>query len=165
LTLAAAVTRVEAAGAAPPKRKPLGANEREAVLASMAMQVQDLEKASRAEAEAKRQADTRELDPLLLPFEEYFFVEMGSARGRAGAGAAGRRVTTARQIRTSPRTTRSTASTVGGVCSIAPTRSSSRMPICRRPAPGNRGRSPRRPCRCSRFRRVSTNWKCRCATV
>jgi len=51
-----------------------------AASAALAMQVKDMEKASRAEAEAKRKAESRELDPLLFPFEEYFFVELGSAR-------------------------------------------------------------------------------------
>ena len=63
-----------------------GASSRQATAAAAAasaaltMQVKDLEKASRAEAEAKRKAESRELDPLLFPFEEYFFVELGSAR-------------------------------------------------------------------------------------
>ena len=58
-----------------------------AASASLAQQQKDLEKQQRAAEEAKRKAETRELDPLLFPFEEYFFVE--SATGR-GAGAGGR---------------------------------------------------------------------------
>jgi hypothetical protein len=56
-----------------------------AASASLALQQKDLEKQQRAAAEAKRKAETRELDPLLFPFEEYFFFDMGSARsvGRA----------------------------------------------------------------------------------
>ena len=63
-----------------------GASSRQATAAAAAasaaltQQTKELEKASRAEAEAKRKAETRELDPLLFPFEEYFFVELGSAR-------------------------------------------------------------------------------------
>jgi hypothetical protein len=51
-----------------------------AASAALTMQTKEIEKASRAEAEAKRKAETREIDPLLFPFEEYFFVELGSAR-------------------------------------------------------------------------------------
>jgi len=56
-----------------------------AASASLALQQKDLEKQQRAAADAKRKAETRELDPLLFPFEEYFFFDMGSARsvGRA----------------------------------------------------------------------------------
>jgi hypothetical protein len=50
-----------------------------AASALLTQQVKDLEKASRAESEAKRKAEAKELDPLLFPFEEYFFVELGSA--------------------------------------------------------------------------------------
>jgi hypothetical protein len=52
-----------------------------AASASLALQQKDLEKQQRAAAEAKRKAETRELDPLLFPFEEYFFLDLGSARG------------------------------------------------------------------------------------
>ena len=51
-----------------------------AASAALTMQVKELEKASRAEAEAKRKAESRELDPLLFPFEEYFFLELGTGR-------------------------------------------------------------------------------------
>jgi hypothetical protein len=51
-----------------------------AASASLALQQKDLEKQQQAAAEAKRKAETRELDPLLFPFEEYFFFDMGSAR-------------------------------------------------------------------------------------
>jgi hypothetical protein len=51
-----------------------------AASASLALQQKDLEKQQRAAAEAKRKTETRELDPLLFPFEEYFFFDMGSAR-------------------------------------------------------------------------------------
>jgi hypothetical protein len=51
-----------------------------AASALLTQQVKDLEKASRAESEAKRKAEAKELDPLLFPFEEYFFVELGSTR-------------------------------------------------------------------------------------
>ena len=47
----------------------------------LAQQQKDLEKQQRAAEEAKRKAETRELDPLLFPFEEYFFVDLGDARG------------------------------------------------------------------------------------
>jgi hypothetical protein len=50
-----------------------------AASALLTQQVKDLEKASRAESEAKRKAEAKELDPLLFPFEEYFFVELGNA--------------------------------------------------------------------------------------
>jgi hypothetical protein len=52
-----------------------------AASASLALQQKDLEKQQRAAAEAKRKAETRELDPLLFPFEEYFFFDPGTARG------------------------------------------------------------------------------------
>ena len=41
------------------------------------------EGSSRAAEEAKRKAETRELDPLLFPFEEYFFVDLPATRRRA----------------------------------------------------------------------------------
>lgn len=50
-----------------------------AASASLAMHQKDLEKQQRAAAEAKRKAETRELDPLLFPFEEYFFFAAGHA--------------------------------------------------------------------------------------
>jgi hypothetical protein len=52
-----------------------------AASASLALQQKDLEKQQRAAAEAKRKAERRELDPLLFPFEEYFFVDLGAQRG------------------------------------------------------------------------------------
>jgi len=51
-----------------------------AASASLALQQKDLEKQQRAAAEAKHKAETRELDPLLFPFEEYFFFDMGGGR-------------------------------------------------------------------------------------
>jgi hypothetical protein len=63
-----------------------GASSRQATAAAAAasaaltMQVKEMEKASRAESEAKRKAEARELDPLLFPFEEYFFLELGTGR-------------------------------------------------------------------------------------
>jgi len=51
-----------------------------AASAMLAMQQKDLEKQQRAAAEAKHKAETRELDPLLFPFEEYFFFDMGGGR-------------------------------------------------------------------------------------
>src|SRR4051794_8372368 len=56
-----------------------------AASASLALQQKDLEKQQHAAAEAKRKAETRELDPLLFPFEEYFFFDLGSAPA-GGAG-------------------------------------------------------------------------------
>ncbi len=52
-----------------------------AASASLALQQKDLEKQQQAAAEARRKAETRELDPLLFPFEEYFFFDLGHARG------------------------------------------------------------------------------------
>jgi hypothetical protein len=52
-----------------------------AASASLALQQKDMEKQKRADEEAKRMAETRELDPLLFPFEEYFFVESTASRG------------------------------------------------------------------------------------
>ena len=40
-----------------------------------------MEKQQHAAEEAKRKAETRELDPLLFPFEEYFFFDLAAARG------------------------------------------------------------------------------------
>ena len=45
------------------------------------MQQKDYEKQKRAAEEAKRKAETRERDPLLFPFEEYFFFDLAAARG------------------------------------------------------------------------------------
>ncbi|MGH9143488.1 MAG: hypothetical protein ACRD2I_20310 [Vicinamibacterales bacterium] len=52
-----------------------------AASASLALQQKDLEKQQQAAAESRRKAETRELDPLLFPFEEYFFFDLGNARG------------------------------------------------------------------------------------
>jgi hypothetical protein len=52
-----------------------------AASASLALQQKDMEKARLAENEAKRKKETRELDPLLFPFEEYFFFDLANARG------------------------------------------------------------------------------------
>ncbi|MCU1382605.1 MAG: hypothetical protein JWL71_1302 [Acidobacteria bacterium] len=63
-----------------------GASTRQATAAAAAasallsQQQKDLEKQQHAAADAKRKAETRELDPLLFPFEEYFFVELPPAR-------------------------------------------------------------------------------------
>ncbi len=56
-----------------------------AASASLALQQKDLEKQQRAAAEAKRKAETRELDPLLFPFEEYFFFDMAQRAKRRSA--------------------------------------------------------------------------------
>lgn len=48
--------------------------------AALAMQQKDLDKQAHANDDAKRKAETREADPLLYPFEEYFFFELGSAQ-------------------------------------------------------------------------------------
>jgi hypothetical protein len=50
--------------------------------AALAQQQKDLEKQQLAAAEAKRKLDARELDPLLFPFEEYFFVDAGRGDAR-----------------------------------------------------------------------------------
>jgi hypothetical protein len=50
-----------------------------AASAFLAQQQKDMEKQQRAAEEAKRKAETRELDPLLFPFEEYFFVDLPAA--------------------------------------------------------------------------------------
>jgi hypothetical protein len=52
-----------------------------AASAFLAQQQKDMEKQQKAAEEAKRKAETRELDPLLFPFEEYFFFDLGNARG------------------------------------------------------------------------------------
>ena len=52
-----------------------------AASASLSMQQKDLERQQRAAAEAKRRVEARELDPLLFPFEEYFFVDPAKGRG------------------------------------------------------------------------------------
>jgi hypothetical protein len=51
-----------------------------AAVASAALQMQqkDMDKQQRADEEARRKKETRELDPLLFPFEEYFFVDLGA---------------------------------------------------------------------------------------
>jgi len=49
--------------------------------AILSMQQKDLERQALAAAEAKRKQETRELDPLLFPFEEYFFFDLAGARG------------------------------------------------------------------------------------
>src|SRR5437868_2226401 len=54
-----------------------------AASASLTLQQKDMEKQKRAEDEARRKAETRELDPLLFPFEEYFFFDLANARGGA----------------------------------------------------------------------------------
>ncbi|HEX3645107.1 MAG TPA: hypothetical protein VHT95_05840 [Vicinamibacterales bacterium] len=51
-----------------------------AASAALRMQANDLEKAIRAAGEAKRKAEARQLDPLVFPFEEYYFFELGSTR-------------------------------------------------------------------------------------
>ncbi len=51
--------------------------------AALAMQQRDYERQKRAADEAKRQIEKPELDPLLFPFEEYFFVDLGGARAAA----------------------------------------------------------------------------------
>ena len=48
--------------------------------AALAMQQKDYEKQKQAAEEAKRRAETRELDPLLFPFEDYFFLDLAAAR-------------------------------------------------------------------------------------
>jgi hypothetical protein len=52
-----------------------------AASAMLAMQQKDMDKQRSAAEEAKRKAEARELDPLLFPFEEYFFFDLGNARG------------------------------------------------------------------------------------
>jgi hypothetical protein len=52
-----------------------------AASALLSAQQKDMEKQQRAAAEARRKTETRELDPLLFPFEEYFFIDAGAARG------------------------------------------------------------------------------------
>ena len=70
-----------------------GASSRQATAAAaaasafLAQQQKDMEKQQRAAEEAKRKAETRELDPLLFPFEEYFFVELPATRAAARRAA------------------------------------------------------------------------------
>ena len=52
-----------------------------AASAALTMQQRDYEKQKKAEDEAKRKAETREMDPFLFPFEEYFFFDLANARG------------------------------------------------------------------------------------
>jgi hypothetical protein len=52
-----------------------------AASAFLSQQQKDMEKQQKAAEEAKRKAETRELDPLLFPFEEYFFFDLSNARG------------------------------------------------------------------------------------
>jgi len=52
-----------------------------AASAILTQQHKDMEKQTRANEEARRKAETRELDPLLFPFEEYFFLESAAPRG------------------------------------------------------------------------------------
>src|SRR4051812_39321921 len=49
--------------------------------AILSMQQKDIERQALAAAEAKRKMETRELDPLLFPFEEYFFFDLAGAHG------------------------------------------------------------------------------------
>jgi hypothetical protein len=51
-----------------------------AASAFLLMQEKDMLRQQRADAEAKRKAEARERDPFLFPFEEYFFIEAGTAR-------------------------------------------------------------------------------------
>lgn len=52
-----------------------------AASAALSMQQRDVEKQQRAAADAKRKEETRERDPLLFPFEDYFFFDLPAARG------------------------------------------------------------------------------------
>ena len=62
-----------------------GASSRQATAAAamasafLAQQHKDFEKQSRADEEAERKREARERDPLLFPFEEYFFVDLANA--------------------------------------------------------------------------------------
>ena len=47
--------------------------------AALSLQQRDYEKQKRAADEAKRKLETREKDPLLFPFEEYFFFDLATA--------------------------------------------------------------------------------------
>jgi hypothetical protein len=49
--------------------------------AALSMQQRDYEKQKQAAEDAKRKTETRQLDPLLFPFEEYFFIDVASSRG------------------------------------------------------------------------------------
>ena len=48
---------------------------------ALSMQRRDYEKQKRAAEDAKRKEETRELDPLLFPFEDYFFLDLSAPRG------------------------------------------------------------------------------------
>ena len=52
-----------------------------AASAFLSAQQKDLEKQHKAAEEAKHKAETRELDPLLFPYEEYFFIDLAALRG------------------------------------------------------------------------------------
>src|SRR3954470_4101633 len=65
-----------AAGASPRQATAMAA----AASAFLLMQQKDMEKQKQADAEAKRKAEARELDPFLFPFEEYYFLDAGTAR-------------------------------------------------------------------------------------
>jgi hypothetical protein len=65
-----------AAGASPRQATAMAA----AASAALAMQEKAYEKQKHAVEEAKRKIEARELDPLLFPFEEYFFVDLAGAR-------------------------------------------------------------------------------------
>jgi len=47
-----------------------------AASAMLAQQQKDLERQQHAAADAKRKAETRELDPLVFPYEEYFLIDL-----------------------------------------------------------------------------------------
>jgi len=70
-----------------PGAGPAGSSIRDATAAAAAasavlrLQQRDFEKQKSAAEEAKRKEETRERDPLLFPFEEYFFFELATARG------------------------------------------------------------------------------------
>ena len=48
--------------------------------AALALQQKDYEKQKRAADEARRKVEAHELDPLLFPFEEYFFIEAAAGQ-------------------------------------------------------------------------------------
>ena len=48
---------------------------------ALTLQQRDFDKQKRAAEEARRKEETRERDPLLFPFEEYFFFDLANARG------------------------------------------------------------------------------------
>jgi hypothetical protein len=64
-----------AAGASPRQATAMAA----AASAALTMQQKDHEKQTHAVEEAKRKSEARELDPLLFPFEEYFFLDLAGA--------------------------------------------------------------------------------------